>query len=712
MARHPASPSPAPPAVRERPRTHAFLQTLMLASALALAVGAAHAPVLRANAVGLDDDLFVVHNPLVSNPGWESVRRFFVEVVHPSTVDAYYLPLSMTSLMIDESFGGTPDHLAPFHVTSLALHVAATLTLFLLLQRLFGAVLPAALAALLFGVHPVNVEAIASVGERKTVLAAWFAFASVYAHVRFAERAAAAWRWASVGLYALALLSKPSVITLPAGLLLLDAWPLRRSSRASVLEKWPHVLLALALSVITLLAYRNTWVFETPPPLDPVRMALQALWLQCFYAVKLLWPVGLSTVYASPAHWTLAAPAVALPVAGVLAVGGLLVLLRRRAPAALAAASLFVVLLAPTFGILRFSPVIACDRYLYLPALGVAFGLAAVFARVWRTRGSRARVALVAVALGVAFAEAAGTRTAIAAWQDTLGLWQQAVHVAPGMPDSYNGLGATYSARGDSARAMAAYRRAIELDPTYADAQFNLGRELILAGRAEEAVPHLEYAALRMPGSARVALELGVGYARTRRLAEAAARFRQALTLKPGYALAYSQLGVVEIMLGHRDAGERQLREALALSPRDPGTCFTLAALLVQESGASPEAIELLRTAVAGKPRFAEACNLLAWLLATTPVPSLREPAEALRWSRRSLELSGPDNAHVLDTHAAALAAAGRFDSAAAVAEHAAALSEAGHDDTLARSIRARLRGYRGGQAYVDRGEVLPVPPR
>src|SRR5262245_24130342 len=147
---------------------------LMLVGSL---VAAVHWPVLGSQAQSLDDPMFVTFNPLVTNPGWTSVGRFFGEVLHPSSVAGYYLPLSMTSLMLDYAAGGRPDDLRVFHRTNLALHVLNTLLLVLILYRLFGALVPAALASLLFGLHPLTVEPTAWVGERKTLLATCFAFA-------------------------------------------------------------------------------------------------------------------------------------------------------------------------------------------------------------------------------------------------------------------------------------------------------------------------------------------------------------------------------------------------------------------------------------------------------------------------------------------------------------------------------------------------------
>jgi len=674
--------------------------TLAIAAGLAIAVLLAHGPVLRAQGLALDDDLFVVRNPLVQHPGWESTRRFFAEVTHPSTVSAYYLPLSMTSLMVDWAAGGRPDRLQAFHATSLALHVAATLLLFALLNALFGAAGPAALVALLWGVHPVMVEAIASAGERKTVLATAFAFASAFAHVRWARSAARGWGLLSIACFLLALLSKPSAVTLPLALLVLDAWPLGRWSRAAVTEKWPHFTLAAAAAVISLLAVRNTWEFGSPPPLDPPRMALQIIWLQGFYLGKLLWPGELSTVYEAPARLALTLPAVALPMALAVGVLAAAVALRRSAPGLLAGGLVFFVLLAPTFAILRYSAVIAYDRYLHLPALGAAIALAAFVAPAWLRAGTPGRTALAGSLVALALAAAFATRAALVPWRDTLGVWRQAVRVSPGVPDAWNGLGATQSAAGRSDEALAAFQRAIAVGPQYVDAYFNLGRELMLRGEVQRALPYLEFAVTHEPGNAQGLLQLGTAYERSNRPAEAEALYRRALARRPDYVAALVRLAVVESAQGRSEAGIGHLREALAHSPGDPFASFSLATLLSDRAGASPEVVALLERAIAVKPAWADPLNQLAWLLATDPDASRRDPARALALADSALARSPQPS--VLDTRAAALAALGRFDEARSAAAKAHALALAAGDTALARGVAGRREGYARGRAFVQ----------
>src|SRR5262249_40378039 len=154
-----------------------------------------------------------------------SVGRFFAEVLEPSTVRGYYMPLSMTSLMLDAAAGGRASDLTVFHRTNLALHVACTLLVALILCELLGSILPAAILALLFGLHPLAVEPVAWVAERKTLLAAWFAFASTFSSLRSARTRSRRWLTFSIVAFALALLSKPSVVALPLMFLALDLWP-------------------------------------------------------------------------------------------------------------------------------------------------------------------------------------------------------------------------------------------------------------------------------------------------------------------------------------------------------------------------------------------------------------------------------------------------------------------------------------------------------
>jgi tetratricopeptide (TPR) repeat protein len=480
-------------------RAFAPFATLAL---VAIVVAAAHWPVLNAGAIAIDDDKFIEYNALVANPGWSSVGRFFSEVTRPSTVPGYYLPLSMTSLMLDWGMGGRPDDLRVFHRTSLALHVLVTLLLVLILQRLFGAWVPAALAGLLFGLHPLTVEPVAWVGERKTLLATFFALGCILSWLQGVGGGRPLWRWAAVALFALALLSKPTVATLPLLLVLLDAWPLRRAGLRALLEKWPFFLLALASGAVTLVSHGRTVGTSAATGAGLLSGLVQAGYVLGFYLAKLVRPFDLTPVYAMPASFAPSNPALWPALAGVAALTLALVLVARRARGPLVGWLVFVLAIAPTLGFVRYSWVTASDKYVYFPLVGLLLVLGAGLADWWhspRLGGPVGRAALLALALLFLAAEARGVRAALAPWSDSLALRRHIVAVAPQTPAAHLGLGTFLEQHSARAEALRHFRRAVELDPGRADAQLDLGLALERRGLIAEALEHLKVAVRDSP---------------------------------------------------------------------------------------------------------------------------------------------------------------------------------------------------------------------
>lgn len=233
----------------------------------------------------------------------------------------------MTSLMLDHALGGRPDDPRAFHRTNLALHVVSAALIVLILNRLFGALIPAALAGLAFGLHPLTVEPVAWIGERKTLLATSFALACVLCYLEYCRRKARAWLHAALVLDVLALLSKPTVLMLPFMLLILDYWPLKRLRVGTVAEKWPFMLLSLLFGMISFVSQQGTAGYGQT---DNGPWPLRAGYLLAFYLGKIAWPADLSCAYPIPGPFTLTNPTVAFGVAGVCGLTILLVLLARR----------------------------------------------------------------------------------------------------------------------------------------------------------------------------------------------------------------------------------------------------------------------------------------------------------------------------------------------------------------------------------------------
>jgi tetratricopeptide (TPR) repeat protein len=683
--------------------------TLIVVGAI---IATAHWPVLKAQALSLDDNQFVAYNPLVTHPGWTSTARFFGEVLSPSTVKGYYLPLSMTSLMLDYAMGGRPDDLRVFHRTNLALHVLNAALVVLILYRLFGALVPAGIAALIFGLHPLTVEPTAWIGERKTLLATFFAFACLSCYLQHCRRKCRAWMAASLVLYLLALLSKPTVIMLPLLLLLLDYWPLQRLRLRALVEKWPFFLLSLAFGVVTLMSHQRTAGIVAP---DYLRWPVHAGYLLAFYLGKIIWPTNLSCVYPQPEPFAISNPIVLLSVVATGLLTLLLVLAARRTRGLLMGWLFFVLAIAPTLGVVRYSWVIASDKYVYFPLLGILMILASGLAAVWdspRLAGVAPKAALLLFLSLIFAAEARGVRTTLRNWTDTLTLYRHLEKVAPHAPVVHAELGSLMEAASAHDEAVRHLRRAIELEPNYGVAHYNLGVVLAGRGQLEESIQHFRRADELLPDDPPTVYNLGMALRLEGRLDEAAAQFRRAARLKPDYIEALNELGGVLVLQGRMEEAVEQLRKALALAPTNSDLHFRVSLALLLRGGHASEAVSHLRQAVRYRPDWPEPLNALAWLLATSPDPAIRGAEEALRLAGRAVELTGGRDPKVLDTLAAAQAAAGHFDEAVRTQRRAIELASQSPADTLARGMRDRMKLYARGTGYTESPGVGAAPPR
>ena len=486
----------------------------VLAAAIMLVAGAVtatHWPALSSQAQCFDDGEYVLENPLVQNPSWESMRRFLTEVLQPSTVGGYYQPLTMISLMLDYAqlpAQATPEQLfRVFHRTSLALHVANTVLLTVLLYLLFGNVLIAAVVGLIFGVHPMTVEPVPWLGERKTLLSAFFALGCLVMYVRYAQRGR---RWqyvAALALFVVALMSKPISMPLPICLVVMDWWPLRRLGRESLREKIPFFALAGVSALITLLSQRATFGVDTPGTKPPEWIPLLLSHDIAFYARKLLWPVDLTPHYPLPQPLSLSNPAVVASVTATLLLVVGLFIARRWTVAPLAAAAFFLVAALPTMGVVGFSIVPTADKYAYLPAAGLLMALAALL--LWvdeelrrRWGGWTARTVLCVAVAAVAALEVWATRSYYAVWRDTETLDRHMLALAPNSPDAHSAYATELIRQRRYGEAIGHLRAALAIDPADAQVHNNLGVVLAEQGRIDEAIEHFAFAVKERPNLA------------------------------------------------------------------------------------------------------------------------------------------------------------------------------------------------------------------
>jgi len=602
---------------------------LLLIIAVSLAVLTVHWPALSAKALSFDDNQYLTNNVLVKNPSLTSAKRFLVEILSPSTVEGYYQPLAMISLMLDYALGGSENYLLPFHRTSLILHIANTALIIVLLYLLFDQPWIAAGVGLLFGVHPMTVEPIPWVGERKTLLAAFFSLWSlilyVYPRVTGRESRVTGFYIGSLIAYLLALMSKPTSTPLPVVMLLLDYWPLRRLNWRAVLEKVPFFALGGISAIITYISQSQTALTVSPAAFGAKRILLILCHNIIFYPSKIIWPVNLSSHYAFPEPMALSHPMVLAGVIGTFILILLLLFSLRRTRSVLTGWLIFFIAIFPTMGAVGFTNVIAADKFAYLPAIGLLMMLASFLVWFLRRKSAAGYVAVTVIVLTLAAAESIGARQYLAHWRDTIGFYRYMLSLTPDAAAVNNNLGLALQAQNKLDEAIACYQKALRSMPDYAESHNNLAAALFRKGDINGAVSHYQQAIRLKPNYAEARNNIGSLLLQQNKLTEAITHFQKASMLKPGNPDIYYNLGIANKRLGSLDTAAEYFRKALILRPDDIEVCCELAMILLKQN----------------------------------------KPKEALAFALRAADLTKYKDIPTLELLASAYAAAGRFDNAA-----------------------------------------------
>jgi Flp pilus assembly protein TadD len=684
---------------------------------LAAATFAAFAGVLRNGWVMLDDPLYVTQNPYVNTGVTLRGLQWFLHAPHGGN----WHPLTSLSHMLDvQCFGLAP---AGPHAVNLALHLLNVLLLVIVLHRLTGAWWRSLLVGALFGLHPLRVESVAWVAERKDVLSAFFFLLTLEAWRRWAARPSAR-RYALVmaGL-ALGLMSKPMVVTLPFVLVLLDIWPLgrlrgvvapagasecrapRRPLAGLLLEKWPLIMIAVASAVVTFVVQRQTGAVSAVGIGERLVNATLSYWR---YVGMTLWPARLAPFYP---FYQVHAVAALVPAAALALATALALWLARTRPAATIGWLWYLGTLVPVIGVVQVGLQSHADRYTYIPCIGLF--IAAVWgagriARGWVVPAAASSVLVLAL-LGVA------TARQVALWKDTRTLFTHARRVTGESVLGEQVLGNACLADSQRTQALQHLRRAVELGPDYVPGLQAYGILLAQGGRLDEADQQFRRVLELEPAHSGAWFSLGRSAQTRGRLDEAAEDYRRALErASETTPLVNRQLGIVSMLRGDLRGGLALIRSAVALTSADVRSHVILAQALVRVPGNDAEAADELRRALRIAPDDREALNELAWLLATSVEPGVRRGSEAESLAFRLATLTGGRDPNLLDTQAAAQAAAGRTGAAAATARQALELAERAGAETLAVAIRGRLASYERGRAWVDSARAAgpsPGPP-
>ena len=638
---------------------------------------------IRYHFVNFDDDLYVYNTPAIqSGLTLKGIAAAFI-----SQHAHNWHPLTTISHMLDCQLYGL--NAGGHHATNVILHTIAVLLLFWVLRQMTGAAWKSALVAALFAVHPLHVESVAWVSERKDILSAVFFFLMLNAYSRYA-RAPSVMRYLAVAvLFAAGLMSKPMLVSAPIVLLLLDYWPLRRFEQPSLmigktkiserdnqrriirrlyLEKIPLFVLSAVACILTFVLQKRT--AGAIPPLPFLWRVQNAFVSYVIYVWKTLWPTHLAVFYPHP-NDTLALWEVIFAILLLLAITAAAIVFRRQRPYLLTGWFWYLVMLIPVIGIVQVGEQGHADRYTYLPHIGLFVAIvwfAIDVATVRRTKPQVAVTTALAVLIIFALAWAAFIQTFY--WRNSEALWTHALAVTSDNDVAHNNLGYLCVDRGELDEAISHFESAARI-------------------RSGKRDPHYDLA------SAFVQMNLADALARKGRSDEAMVHYREAMRLQPNYADAYYNRGTVLFAKGRIDEAIADWEKALQMQPNDADAHTSLGNALLQK-GSLREAIAHYVTAVALAPEDPHSRNNVAWVLATASDSSIRDGARAVGFAQEAVQLSGGREPRFLRTLAAAYAESGRFSEAIAVAQQAAVIATMQGKPDMAKRLEKDLVLFRG----------------
>ena len=535
-------------------------------------------PALSARAQYMDDK-FYIGTTLTQHPSWASVRTFFREVFAPSMVNGYYQPLAFVSVMLDFLDPAAAHSLLPFHRTTLLLHLLNVALVVFLLHSLFRNWITAGLLALLYGLHPMNADAVLWIAERKTVLCAFFALSSLLLYLAYARHAEQTGRgdWkrysASLFLYGCALLSKPTALPVVAVLLVLDYSPLGRLGRRTLVEKVPFVVLAVLSAAVTVVSQVHSGEAGTVHFIKFYYVPLTIAYGVGFYLLKVIWPTGLVSDYLYPQPLGLTNIEVLGSAIIALGVIAAIVLSVRRTRAWLAGGLFFFAMLLPTLGLIRYTSSIATNRSMYLPMVGLLLPLQWALSGLWQRgvgalRVSAVRVIVVCGGATLAMASAYATRNYESHWQDTVTLLRYYLSQQPNDWRLHTRMGNEWIQLGDHRAAIGEFNEAIRLNRGWTENHLNAGRALFTVGDYAEAAQAIAIALEQTPNDWRAHMLMAMTRQRLGHLEGALQEFQSASRLAPKAAVPHFNIGNIFAQQGKLDEAAAEYQETLRLEPR------------------------------------------------------------------------------------------------------------------------------------------------
>jgi len=686
---------------------------------------------VRYDFVNYDDNEYVYANPAITS----GLTPHGIIYAFSGSHARNWHPLTTLSHMLDCQLWGV--RAGGHHFTNIVLHTIAVVLLFLVLQRMTGAIWQSAFVAALFAIHPLHVESVTWISERKDVLSAVFFMLTLGAYARYV-RSPSIGRYLTMSiLFALGLMSKPMLVTVPLVLLLLDYWPLQRfGGRSSIkrlaLEKIPLLALSVASGLVTLWMQQSSVARTEELPL--IWRVANGLVTYAIYLRQLIWPVGLAVFYPHPGDqlqvWEigLAIVLLALVSAGVIA-------LRHKRPYLVTGWFWYLVMLLPVIGLIQVGSQAHADRYTYLPQIGLYLLLAWAITDALSSRfaterirrgGLQRRIVAVTASLAI-IALAWCARVQASYWRNGESLWGHALAVTSGNFLAHDGLGECLAKRGRLDEAIDQFQQALKIAPRYPEIETNLVIALTKKGRTDEAIPHLQALLKENPNDAQAHYNLGNALRKKGDSQGAIAAYEKALSILARYPAAHYNLGIALDQNGQIDEAIAHYREAVREQPNYPEAYYLLGNDLLRKSlvddaiaayeqalksqpaypaaenniglalfqkGRPSEGIAHWQNALAAEPDSVDSLNNLAWVLATFPETWIRNGGQSLALAKRANQLSGDKNPAILRTLGAAYAENGRFTEARLVAEQGLQLANAQQNSALANILEGDIARY------------------
>jgi protein O-mannosyl-transferase len=708
-----------------------FRQRSLVCALLAAVTLFTYWPVFHQGFVGLDNADYVTANATVRGGlSWAGLKWAF-EPGHA----ANWHPLTWLSHMLDVQLFGL--NAGGHHFTNLLLHTASTLLLFLLLEAMTGAVWRAAMVAALFALHPLHVESVAWIAERKDVLSGLFFMLTLWAYARYAAgskgqiRKSQVWYGLALAAFACGLMSKPMLVTLPFVLLLLDVWPLGRmpvpgvsgagspaaDGKPGVADFWPllrekipFLLMCPVSCYLTFISQSQGRAVISVGSLPLAGRMENVIVSYVKYVGKLFCPVRLGVFYPHPSldymvssRW----PGWEITAAGLLLVLVSVIVGRRlgRQPWLFTGWFWYVGTLVPVIGLVQVGSQGMADRYMYLPSIGLFIG------GVWLVadggQGRRFGRPLLTLT-GVALLLSCGllTRNQLSYWRDEQSLYSHALAVEPHNPEVEYCLAQALFRAGQYDQAMVHLRQTLADVPDSTEPRYDLGLTLEKMGRETEAEAEFRRILEILPGHqnagdalVRLLLKRGEKMMASGRTNEARTAFAEALKTQPDLADKKIRAGMGSAKQGQVDAAVESLTVAGWLSPTNAGPSLYLGMLRAQQ-GDFDGAVSQFSRSLQLDPQEPAALNGLAWIRATAPAAQFRDGAEAVRFAEQACRLTQFKQPYFLSTLATAYAEAGKFPEAISTAGQARDLAEQSGQQELAEQDDRLLGFFHAGKAY------------